>query len=55
MTIVFMADLHFREIVSDRILDELAAKVNAQKPDIILLGGDLLEGDRRDEEETWPD
>jgi predicted MPP superfamily phosphohydrolase len=50
MTIVFMADLHFRDLTSDRFLEELAAKVDAQKPDLILLGGDLLEGDRRGED-----
>jgi hypothetical protein len=50
LTIVFMADLHFRDMTSNRFLDELVAKVNAQKPDLILLGGDLLEGDRRDED-----
>ncbi len=50
LTIVFMADLHFRHMTSDRFLDKLAAKVNAQKPDIILIGGDILEGDRRDED-----
>jgi len=52
MTIVFMSDLHFRDLVSNRFLDELTAKVNAQKPDLILLGGDLLEGDRRGEDTT---
>ena len=50
LTIVFMADLHFRDLTSDRFLEELTAKVNAQKPDLILLGGDLLEGDRRGED-----
>lgn len=50
LTIVFMADLHFRGLVPDRLLDALVAKVNAQKPDIILVGGDILEGDRRDED-----
>ena len=45
-----MADLHFRDLTSDRFLEELTAKVNAQKPDLILLGGDLLEGDRRSED-----
>jgi predicted MPP superfamily phosphohydrolase len=50
LTVVFMADLHFRHLTPDRFLDTLAAKVNAQKPDIILLGGDILEGDRRDED-----
>ena len=50
LTIVFMADLHFRDLTSDRFLEELTAKVNAQKPDLILVGGDMLEGDRRDED-----
>ena len=50
LTIVFMADLHFRDLTSDRFLEELTANVNARKPDLILLGGDLLEGDRREED-----
>ncbi len=50
LTIVFMADLHFRDLISGRFLEELTAKVNAQNPDLILLGGDLLEGDRRGED-----
>lgn len=50
LTIVFMADLHFRDLTSNRFLEELTAKVNAQKPDLILIGGDMLEGDRRDED-----
>jgi predicted MPP superfamily phosphohydrolase len=50
MTIVFMADLHFRDLTSDRFLEELTAKVNAQKPDLILVGGDMLEGDRPNED-----
>jgi predicted MPP superfamily phosphohydrolase len=50
LTVVFMADLHFRALTSDRFLDDLVAKVNAQGPDLILIGGDILEGDRRDED-----
>jgi predicted MPP superfamily phosphohydrolase len=50
LTVVFMADLHFRDLTSDRFLEELTAKVNAQDPGLILVGGDLLEGDRRDED-----
>lgn len=48
LTLVFMADLHLRDAISDRFLAELTAKVAAAKPDLVLLGGDLLEGDRRD-------
>ncbi len=50
LTVVFMADLHFRDLTSDRFLKELTAKVNARKPDLILIGGDMLEGDRRGED-----
>ena len=50
LTVVFMADLHFRDLTSDRFLAELAAKVNAQNPDLILVGGDMLEGDSPDED-----
>lgn len=50
LTIVFMADLHFRGLTSGRFLDELVTKVNAQNPDVILIGGDILEGDDRDED-----
>jgi predicted MPP superfamily phosphohydrolase len=50
LTLVFLADLHFRDAVSDRFLAELTAKVNAQKPDLVLVGGDILEGDRRGED-----
>jgi predicted MPP superfamily phosphohydrolase len=50
LTVVFMADLHFRALTPDRLLEELVAKVNARKPDVILIGGDILEGDRRDED-----
>ena len=47
LTVVFMADLHFRRLVPDRLLDALTAKVNALEPDVILVGGDILESGRR--------
>jgi hypothetical protein len=50
LTLVFLADLHFRDLTSDRFLLELTAKVKARRPDLVLLGGDLLEGDRRGED-----
>lgn len=52
LTVVFMSDFHFRDLTPTGLLDELTAKVNAQKPDLILLGGDLLEGDRGGEDTT---
>ncbi len=50
VTIVFMADLHLRASTSDRLLESLVAKVNALEADAVLVGGDILEGDRRDED-----
>ncbi len=50
LRLLFMADLHLRELTSDRFLDKLVERVNAQRPDIILIGGDILEGDRRGED-----
>ncbi len=52
LTIVFMSDLHLRTMTSDRFLERLTRKVNAAKPDIILIGGDILEGDRHGEDIT---
>jgi predicted MPP superfamily phosphohydrolase len=50
LTMVFMADLHLRGTTTDRFLDRLVKKVNVQDADVILVGGDILEGDRRDED-----
>jgi predicted MPP superfamily phosphohydrolase len=50
LKIVFAADLHLGRITPDHFLEKFVAKVNAQRPDIILIGGDVLEGDQRDED-----
>jgi predicted MPP superfamily phosphohydrolase len=50
LKIVFAADLHLGRITPDHFLERFVAKVNAQRPDIILIGGDVLEGDQRDED-----
>jgi hypothetical protein len=47
---VALADLHLRASTPGRVLESLVRKVNAQKADIVLVGGDILEGDRRDED-----
>ena len=52
LTVVFMSDLHFRDLTSNRFLDELVEKVNRENPDLILFGGDLFEGDRQGEDMT---
>jgi len=47
-TIVFAADFHLGKITAARFMDRFVAKVNAEKPDIVLIGGDVLEGHRGD-------
>jgi hypothetical protein len=49
LTIAFAADLHLGAITADRFLERFVAKINAAAPDLVLIGGDILEGDRRDE------
>jgi len=48
LRIAFAADFHLGEQTEADFLDRFAAKVNALKPDIVLFGGDILEGDRRE-------
>ena len=49
-TFVFAADFHLGKITAARFMDRFVAKVNAEKPDIVLIGGDVLEGHRGDED-----
>jgi predicted MPP superfamily phosphohydrolase len=50
LTIAFAADFHLGAITAGGFLERFVAKVNAAAPDIVLIGGDILEGDRRDED-----
>lgn len=50
LTIAFAADLHLGEITAGDFMERFVAKINAAAPDIVLIGGDVLEGDRRDED-----
>lgn len=50
LTIAFAADFHLGAITDRRFMEKFVAKVNAVDPDIVLIGGDILEGDRRDED-----
>jgi predicted MPP superfamily phosphohydrolase len=49
LKIAFTADFHLRETTSRCLMDRFVEKVNAARPDIILIGGDVLEGDRQGE------
>ncbi len=46
LRIVFAADFHLRDITTRRFMQTFVEKVNAQNPDIVLIPGDILEGDR---------
>ncbi len=43
LRIAFLSDLHIGSLVSTANIDVLAERVNQQNPDIILLGGDLID------------
>jgi len=47
LKIAFAADFHFRETTNRRLMERFVEKVNAANPDIVLIGGDVLEGDRQ--------
>jgi hypothetical protein len=46
MKVVFAADLHLGSLTPKNFLKRFVDKVNAQKPDLILIGGDIREGHR---------
>ncbi len=48
MKVVFAADLHLGSLTPKNFLERFVDKVNAQKPDLVLIGGDILEGHRDD-------
>jgi len=49
LKVVFAADFHLGERTAAGFMERFVDLVNAQKPDIILIGGDVFEGDRRNE------
>jgi uncharacterized protein len=44
LKIVYASDFHLGQLTNDRLVERFIAKVNSLYPDIILLGGDILEG-----------
>lgn len=46
LRIVFASDFHLGSATSPRFLPRFVESVNALEPDLILIGGDMLEGDR---------
>ncbi len=49
LRVAFVADFHIQQNMSIRYVEQFVRKVNALKPDIMLYGGDILEGDRENE------
>ena len=49
LKIAFAADFHLKEGVNIHFVENFVRKVNNLKPDIFLLGGDIVEGDRQNE------
>jgi len=50
LRIAFAADFHLREATNTQILQEFVTKINSLNPDVLLICGDVLEGDRHGEE-----
>jgi predicted MPP superfamily phosphohydrolase len=49
LKIAFAADFHLKTGTSISFVEKFAAKINEIKPDILLFGGDIVEGDKQDE------
>jgi predicted MPP superfamily phosphohydrolase len=49
MRIAFVADFHIQQNTRMRFVEQFVRKVNALKPDLMLYGGDMVEGDRENE------
>ena len=52
LKIAFAADLHLKGIADKAIVDTFVTKINSLNPDLVLLVGDIIEGDRQDAEMT---
>lgn len=48
LKIVFASDFHLKERTDIRFVERFAAKVAALQPDLMIFGGDIVEGDRDD-------
>ena len=52
LSVAFVADFHIQKSTSISFVDQFVRKVNALQPDILLYGGDIVEGDRENETTT---
>lgn len=49
LKIAFVADFHLQESTNKKFVERFAKKIADIKPDLMILGGDIVEGDREDE------
>ena len=49
LRVAFVADIHIQQNSSLRFIEQFVRKVNALQPDILLFGGDIVEGDSENE------
>jgi predicted MPP superfamily phosphohydrolase len=49
LRVVFVADFHIRQNTSPHYVEHYVRKVKALKPDLLLYGGDIVEGDSENE------
>jgi predicted MPP superfamily phosphohydrolase len=50
LKIAFAADLHLKGMADKVLVDSFVTKINSLNPDLVLLVGDIIEGDRQDAE-----
>jgi predicted MPP superfamily phosphohydrolase len=50
LRIAFASDFHLGAVTAGGFMERFVAEVNALNPDLVLIGGDILEGDREDED-----
>ncbi len=46
ITIAFASDFHLGRLTNQGLMERFVQKVNALNPEVVLIGGDILEGDR---------
>jgi len=49
LRIAFVSDFHLQESTGIHFVEKFASKIDSIKPDLMIFGGDIMEGDRRDE------
>lgn len=52
LRIAFVSDFHLQESTGIRFVENFASKIASVNPDLMLFGGDIVEGDKRNEKMT---